>query len=650
MRINIKKKKNWQFMAKSLSVVVAILFTAFMTLPAMPINALQPATEIVTEIESPISATQEAQSPVDLGIASDFAILAQTGITRAGATLIVGNIGVSPIASTAMTGFSETLVGTYATSIYVVGKMYAANYDVPTPSMMTTAIANKNTAYVDAAGRTSVDQVNDLNAGSIGGLSFYPGLYKWTSGVLITTSITLSGNSSDIFIFQVAGTLSLSASAQIILQGGVQAKHIFWQVAGITTLGASSTFNGNILCASDIILNNGASLNGRALSATQVTLDTNTVTIPAPSVSSTIPVNLATGVTLNSAMSAIFSDFMDPSTIDDTTFIVKQGITIIPGIVTYTGVTAVFTPSATLTPFTTYNATITTGVKDTAGTPLAKNYTWSFTTGAAPDITPPTVNSTIPIHNASDVAFNSKVSAIFSEAMNPLTINTTTFIVMQGTTAITGTVSYSVFTALFTPTSNFTASTTYNVTITNKVKDLAGNFMVSNFTWNFSTGVAPDTTKPTVISTIPANLATNVAINGVITATFSEAMNPLNITTLTFTLKKVGAPLVTEGSVVCVNATATFTPLNNLEYSTTYTLTITTGVTDLAGNTLAVDKVWTFSTIAAPVIDEPIDEPDTPTPDDSPDGFKIDGYPIFTSWMILLGTIGVIALLKKRRT
>jgi len=126
--------------------------------------------------------------------------------------------------------------------------------------------------------------------------------------------------------------------------------------------------------------------------------------------------------------------------------------------------------------------------------------------------------------------------------------------------------------ATFTPTAALAASTLFTATITTGAQDLAGNALAGNYVWTFTTGVAPNTTKPTVISTIPLNLATGVPINQAISATFSEAMNPLTISTTTFTLTGPGATAV-AGLVTYagVGNTATFTPTSALAPSTLFT-------------------------------------------------------------------------------
>ena len=216
-------------------------------------------------------------APVDLGSAGKFVILSKAGITTTGTTRITGNIGVSPIAATAITGFGLVLdsSGTFSRSKLVTGKVYAADYAVPTPASLTAAVSAMQTAYTNAAGRTA--GVTGLGAGNIGGLTLAPGVYKWTTGLTIPTNVTLAGSADAVWIFQVAGTLNISSAKKVILAGGAQAKNIFWQVAGATTLGTYSTFNGTILDKTNIAIQTGAVLTGRALAQTAVTLDANAV-------------------------------------------------------------------------------------------------------------------------------------------------------------------------------------------------------------------------------------------------------------------------------------------------------------------------------------------------------------------------------------
>jgi hypothetical protein len=225
-----------------------------------------------------------AQSAVNLGTAGNFVILSKSGVSTTGTTSIVGDIGLSPAAATFITGFGliSDASNTFATSSLVTGKIYAADYTPPTPTAMGVAIGDMEIAYTDAAGRTLPDYT-ELGAGNIGGMTLTPGLYKWGTGVTIPTDVTLSGSSTDVWIFQIAQTLDIANGKKVILSGGAQAKNIFWQVAGQATLGTTSDFKGNILGQTAIVLNTGATLNGRALAQTAVTLDANAVTIPSGS-------------------------------------------------------------------------------------------------------------------------------------------------------------------------------------------------------------------------------------------------------------------------------------------------------------------------------------------------------------------------------
>jgi len=216
---------------------------------------------------------------VNLGTAGNFVILAKTGISTTGATYIVGDIGVNPAAASYITGFGLNLPysSAFSTSALINGKVYAADYAVPTPANLTTAVLDMQNAYTDAAGRAP--NTTELGAGNIGGLTLAPGVYKWGTGLTIPTDVTLSGGANDVWIFQVAQNLTVSSGAKIVLSGGAQANNIFWVVAGQTTLGTTSVFNGNILSQTLIAMNTGATLNGRALAQTAVTLDSNSVTV-----------------------------------------------------------------------------------------------------------------------------------------------------------------------------------------------------------------------------------------------------------------------------------------------------------------------------------------------------------------------------------
>jgi len=310
----------------------------------------------------------------------------------------------------------------------------------------------------------------------------------------------------------------------------------------------------------------------------------------APLVISTDPVNLATNVAPGKIITATFNRIMDPLTVNLTTFVLKQGLTPVAGTVTYSGVTASFTPTVALSSNAVFTATITTGAKDASGMRLASDYSWSFTTGTAP-----LVISTDPANLAINVSLGKIITAVFNKDMNPATVNLTTFVVKQGLIPVTGVVTYSGMTATFTPVANLTSNTVYTATVTTGAKDATGNGLSSDYTWSFTTG-----TTPLVISTDPANNAINVPLSKVVTATFNKAMNPATISTTTYVLKK--GTIIVPGSVTYTGTTASFTPTAILEASTVYTATITTGAKDASNVALTADYTWSFTTGTIPTV------------------------------------------------
>ena len=230
--------------------------------------------------------TLAALLPVNLGTAGNFVILAKTGISTVPTSAITGNLGVSPAAATYITGFSQTADATnvFSKSPQVNGKIYASNYAVPTPSNLTTAVGDMQTAFTNAAGRAPY--VTELGAGDISGMTLPPGVYKWGSGLkILTGDLTLVGSATDVWIFQIAQGLTVGTATKainIVLTGGAVPKNIFWQVSGAVALSPRTHLEGVVLSQTAIALKNLASINGRLLAQTAVTLDANTVVEPAP--------------------------------------------------------------------------------------------------------------------------------------------------------------------------------------------------------------------------------------------------------------------------------------------------------------------------------------------------------------------------------
>jgi hypothetical protein len=324
-----------------------------------------------------------------------------------------------------------------------------------------------------------------------------------------------------------------------------------------------------------------------------------TVNSAPPLVGAITPGNGSIGVPVNQALTATFSEPMSPSSINNTSFtLTGPGGVQVGGLVAYTssGSFATFTPSANLAYNSLYTATVTTGAANTLGVEPASNYTSTFTTAVQP-----TVLSTAPASGATGVPVNQVLSVTFSKAVNCATLSPTTFTVTgPGAIAVTGTVGCSGSVATFTPGGGvFAANTLFSATITTGVTDTAipADPLAANYTWAFRTVTAVGPLA--VISTAPANAATSVPTNQAITATFSNALNAATIIASTFTLKTTVGGVVVSGPVtyVVAGSVATLTP-PSLAAGTQYTATITTAVTDLAGNVLASNYVWTFTTAA----------------------------------------------------
>lgn len=230
----------------------------------------------------PLPADRKGPPPVGLGTAVGFVVLAKAGVSTVPTSSVTGDLGVSPIDSTAFTGFSLTLdgSGTFSLSRQVVGRLYAAAYAAPTPARLTAAIGDMEAAYTEAAGRPNPD-FTELAGGDLSGLTLAPGLYKWGTGVLISSDVTLNGGPHDVWIFQIAGGLTETSGVRVHLAGGALPKNIFWQTFGAVTFQTTAHMEGIVLSKTTITAATGATVNGRLLSQTAVTLDAATITQPA---------------------------------------------------------------------------------------------------------------------------------------------------------------------------------------------------------------------------------------------------------------------------------------------------------------------------------------------------------------------------------
>jgi hypothetical protein len=309
-----------------------------------------------------------------------------------------------------------------------------------------------------------------------------------------------------------------------------------------------------------------------------------------PIVISTDPANLATNVVLNKIVSATFSVPMDYLTITGTTFTLKQGTNVVAGAVTYSGTVASFTPTADLSPGLVYTGTITTGAKSLSGVPLSANYVWTFTTGGSP-----TVTSTSPANLATGVALDKIVTATFSLPMDPLSINGFNFTLKQGSTVLTGAVSYNGTTASFIPSNVLVAGLVYTGTITTGAKSSLGIPLAANYVWTFTT---IPVAAPKIILTDPIDKSTGVAVNKTISATFDMPMDGSTLVSPATTFTLMQGTTSVAGTVAYSSASAYFKPSVDLLFGTTYTAKVTTAAKNVAGTPIVKDSVWTFTTVA----------------------------------------------------
>ncbi|WP_206085851.1 ice-binding family protein [Massilia polaris] len=218
------------------------------------------------------------QAPVKLGSAGTFALLSKTGITDVYASVITGDVGASPITGAAI---GLTCGEIAAGILYTVDAAGPLPCSVTAATLLTSAVSDMEAAYTDAAGRVLPD-FTELGSGEIGGRTLVPGLYKWGIDVKISTDVTLAGGPTDVWIFQVSGGVHQASATRVTLTGGALAKNVFWQSAGAVSIGTTAHFEGVMLAKTLVAVKTGASVNGRVLAQTAVTLEKNTVTQPAP--------------------------------------------------------------------------------------------------------------------------------------------------------------------------------------------------------------------------------------------------------------------------------------------------------------------------------------------------------------------------------
>lgn len=343
-----------------------------------------------------------------------------------------------------------------------------------------------------------------------------------------------------------------------------------------------------------------------------------------PSVVTVEPANNKTSVSTLTTLSVSFSEKMDSTTINSTSFTLRRGASVISGTVTYSGTTATFKPANELEGNTVYTGTIKDRVKDLAGNTIDSGFLWSFTTGAAIDTRAPAVISVNPLPNATAVSQSGKITVNFNEEVKSESISSTSFILKRGTTVIPGTLSVSGSTLTYTPSSELDGNALHTVTVTKEVKDTAGNQMTTDYSWSFTT--LGDVIAPAVSSVSPLANSTGVQTNVRPSVTFSEIIDPSTVTTSTFTLKN--GTLTVAGAVSVSGNSITFIPSSALSGNTSYTVAATKGIKDIAGNPLVTEYTWGFTTGTVPDLVAPTVTAITPLANST--GIQISVKPTIT--------------------
>ena len=585
--------------------------TVTITVPANAASGIAPNTAInatFSEDMSPatIAGTSVTLTNTTLGTAVagvvTYSVASRTAIFTPSAALAASTLFTGTITTAATDLAGNQLAGNTAVGANAGNHVWtfttAAALDTTRPTVTLTIPAS---GAAGVAPNTAINATfsEDMNPATIAG-----------------TSVTLTNTTLGT---AVAGVVTYSVASRTAIftpSAALAASTLF--TGTITT--AATDLAGNQLAGNTAV---GANAGNHVWTfTTAAALDTTR-----PTVTLTIPASGAAGVAPNTAINATFSEDMNPATIAGTSVTLTNTTlgTAVAGVVTYSVAsrTAIFTPSAALAASTLFTGTITTAATDLAGNQLAGNtavganagnHVWTFTTAAALDTTRPTVTLTIPASGAAGVAPNTAINATFSEDMNPATIAGTSVTLTNTTlgTAVAGVVTYSVAsrTAIFTPSAALAASTLFTGTITTAATDLAGNQLAGNtavganagnHVWTFTTSALADTTPPTVTTISPIDGAVGVCLTHAVSATFSEPMNATTINTTTFRVTDSGVAVAGTVTYDAPTQVASFVPsaVAGFAPSRAFVVTVVSGVAgvkDLAGNALAVDRSWGFTT------------------------------------------------------
>jgi adhesin/invasin len=399
----------------------------------------------------------------------------------------------------------------------------------------------------------------ELHSGNLSGQTLVPGLYKWGTGVLATSNFTISGGANDVWIFQIAGNLTLQSNVNVILAGGAQASNIFWQVAGEANIGTNSHFEGVILSQTAIHLFTGASINGRMLAQSAVTMDQNNVAQPVVAAEPSLALTTIVG---------------------NPTFLVANGLT--TSTITVTLFDAAGDPVGASGGTVALSAT--TGTLGSVTDNGDGTYTATYTSPTSTSGTPAVISGTLNGDTILDTAFIALNAGPPSGANSTLVANPNTLPANGTSTSIVTATIYDANGNLTSGGANVVLST--NLGTLSSVTDNGNGTYTAVFTASVTTGTATISgtvngqNLPTATVVMGAGIA-STATTTIDASPTSIVANGISTSTITVRLRDAEGNLLTTGGATIVLAASTgtigvVTDNNNGTYTATYTSPVLT--------------------------------------------------------------------------
>ncbi len=339
----------------------------------------------------------------------------------------------------------------------------------------------------------------------------------------------------------------------------------------------------------------------------------------APRAVKSSPEDNAVDVPLDSYVMVDFSLPLAGSKVDDSTITINDGAKNIDGKTVYIEKERqiLFVPGKNLEHGKVYRVTVNSmNIESLEGFKLAENHSWTFSTKKPLDEVPPEVIATSPIDGAYEVSEQARISASFSEDVEPTTFNKYTVILSDGSQDVPGKITYDKRTqkVAFIPLEKLRQGQKYNMLISNGVKDLAGNPMNAPKEWTFTTKKPVVMEKPRIIKTYPVDNEKMVKIDSKLFVYFNKVMNEGTCNVFNIKLTNGARSLPISTSFVRNGSFVTIIPLENLEYSTLYKVQLSSRITDSEQQILGSDFQFSFTTMEKPDTAQP--EIVTVTPQD----------------------------------